>query len=319
MPPRTSKLNIRSGFTLIELLVVIAIIAILIALLLPAVQQAREAARRSTCKNNMKQLGLALHNYHDTHKTFPSGSISLGASFNPSTTNWCNSPSASPLAPWTVMILPYLDEGPRYNQFNFEGRFTISSNQPGVTVNDDEFKKSLNKYQCPSDPNSGSGVNNLNYFGVQGGGPTSQISCSNVSGQRVFYINGLLFHNSKVQIRDIIDGTTNTFLLAESKYGLNPQSRSDGIHAGWASGTALNTSGNPYTLVAALLQINSIAGHAGTQDTIGKFSRLFGSFHVGGCHVTLADGSVRFISENIDINTYHILAQRADGQVVGEF
>jgi len=175
----------------------------------------------------------------------------------------------------------------------------------------------LNKYQCPSDPNSGAGVNNLNYFGVQGGGATP--SCTNVGNQRVFYRNGILFHNSKTQIRDVIDGTSNTFMLAESKYGLNPQSRGDGIHAGWASGTALNSSGNPYTQVAALDQINSIPGHAGTQDTISKFSRLFGSFHVGGCHVTLADGSVRFISENIDINTYYILAQCADGQVVGEF
>lgn len=120
-------------------------------------------------------------------------------------------------------------------------------------------------------------------------------------------------------MRDITDGTTNTFLVGETKYFLNPSSRGDGIHAGWASGTTLNISGNPYTMAAAQLQINSIAGHAGDHDTINQQSRLFGSFHVGGCHFTLADGSVRFVSENIDLNTYFILAQRADGNVVGEF
>lgn len=317
MQPRDPKSAQRFGFTLIELLVVIAIIAILIALLLPAVQQAREAARRSTCKNNMKQLGLALHNYHDTHRTFPAGSIAVGSSFSFSGSTWCTSPGADARAPWTVMVLPYMDEGPRYNTFDFEGKFTTSSNVPGATANNNAFKLGLNKYQCPSDPNSGSGVNNLNYFGVQGGGATP--ACSAASGGRVFYINGLLHHNSSVRIRDVTDGTTNTFLLAESKYGLNPKSRSDGIHAGWAAGTKLDASANTYTLVAAQLQINSIPGHAGDHDTISQFSRLFGSFHVGGCHVTLGDGSVRFISENIDINTYYILAQRNDGQVVGEF
>lgn len=316
MQPRSSKQRYRFGFTLIELLVVIAIIAILIALLLPAVQQAREAARRSTCKNNMKQLGLALHNYHETHRCFPSGSISAGA-INVNSSTFCSSPNAEARAPWTVMILPLLDEANRYNTFNFEGRFTTSSNVPGVTANNDAFKLGLNKYQCPSSPNSGAGVNNLDYYGVQGGGPTP--ACSNQSGGRVFYINGMMYHHSNTKIRDVTDGLTNTFMLAESKYGLNPKSRSDGIHAGWAAGTKIDTSGNTYTLVAAQLQINSVAGHAGDHDTINQFSRLFGSFHVGGCHVTLGDGSVRFISENLDLNTYHLLAQRADGQVVGEF
>ncbi len=317
MPLRTSPPGKRSGFTLIELLVVIAIIAILIALLLPAVQQAREAARRSTCKNNMKQLGLALHNYHDTHRTFPPGSIAASPSFSFSGTTWCSAPLTNARAPWTVMVLPYMDEAPRYNTFDFESTFPTSSNVPGSTTNFNAFKRGLNKFQCPSDSNSGSGVNNLNYFGVQGGGPTPV--CSNQSGGRVFYINGMLHLNSNVRVRDVTDGTTNTFLLAESKYGLNPKSRGDGIHAGWASGTKLDSYGNPYTMVAAELQINSIPGHAGKQDTINQFSRLFGSFHVGGCHVTLGDGSVRFISENMDLNTYHLLAQRDDGEVVGEF
>jgi len=317
MLPRHFPPRQRSGFTLIELLVVIAIIAILIALLLPAVQQAREAARRSTCKNNMKQLGLALHNYHETHRKFPPGSIAASSSFSFSASDWCSTPTTEARAPWTVLVLPYIDEAPRYNTFNLEGKFTTSSNVPGITANNNAFKLSLKKYQCPSDPNSGSGVNNLNYFGVQGGGEDPV--CSTQSDNRVFYTNGILHHNSKTAIRDITDGTSNTLLLAESKYGLNPSSRGDGIHAGWAAGTKLDTSANPYTLVAARLQINSIPGHAGDHDTINEFSQLFGSFHIGGCHVTLADGSVRFLSENIDIDTYYLLAQKNDGQVIGEF
>tara|TARA_R110002095_G_scaffold9822_3_gene15048 strand:+ start:2065 stop:3015 length:951 start_codon:yes stop_codon:yes gene_type:complete len=308
----------KHGFTLIELLVVIAIIAILIALLLPAVQQAREAARRSSCKNNMKQLGLALHNYHDTHRVFPPGTIATRTGFSYSGT-WCQSSAMDARASWTVQILPFLEDANLYNKLNLEALFTTTSNLPGVTANDDIFQKSNQNYQCPSDPNSGSGVNNLNYLGVQGGGESP--SCTTVSAQRVFHITGILFHNSNSRMRDVIDGTSNTFLVGETRYALTPTGRlpSDNVHIGWASGGRLGTSGAPNVLAAAQLPINSVSGHGGDHDTINQQSRLFGSFHVGGYHFTLGDGSVRFISENVDLNTYFDLAQRADGRVIGEF
>src|SRR5687768_14879280 len=146
----------RRGFTLIELLVVIAIIAALIALLLPAVQQAREAARRSQCKNNLKQIGLGLHNYHDTHRTFPPALISSGRYANSTyapvlnTTGW-------------VLILPYIDQAPMYNKYNFNVPSSISNplgGRPlagGASTSDANkpiYSTKLEVYNCPSDPNN---------------------------------------------------------------------------------------------------------------------------------------------------------------------
>ncbi|MCA9089676.1 MAG: DUF1559 domain-containing protein [Planctomycetaceae bacterium] len=163
MPHRSS---LRPGFTLIELLVVIAIIAILIALLLPAVQQAREAARRSQCKNNLKQLGLALHNYHDTFNTFPPGGVSALANSNCNPTG--GSEPANQGAPWTVLVLPYVDEAPRYNSFNFDTYFISffngyppTSGYGGSGGNYTEQVRPCNRFQCPSEPR-------LNAAGIRG-------------------------------------------------------------------------------------------------------------------------------------------------------
>ncbi|HWL09103.1 MAG TPA: DUF1559 domain-containing protein, partial [Planctomicrobium sp.] len=207
----------RSGFTLIELLVVIAIIAILVALLLPAVQQAREAARRSDCKNRLKQLGLAMHNYHDTHRVFPSGFVT---NVNTTVTNWCRTePTGTGLArnqyaPWTVMLLPFLEETNLYNEFEFDLRFRSNSGIAGQGRNNNLFLRPMFKYQCPSDPASKPGLNNINYFGVQGGGvrnngvePIKNAQC--YRDDRVFFNTGVLFHNSSVGFRHMTDGSSN--------------------------------------------------------------------------------------------------------------
>ncbi len=159
----------RRGFTLIELLVVIAIIAVLVALLLPAVQQAREAARRSACKNNMKQIGLALHNYHDTHSSFPPGYISDRPATNNS--SWCRSsgpfPSSVQWAPWTVLILPFLDQAPVYNQMNFDIPFQATSNKMDTsTINYQLVQDAspMTVYQCPSDADMGRLQDHGTYF-----------------------------------------------------------------------------------------------------------------------------------------------------------
>ena len=138
-----------SGFTLIELLVVIAIIAILVALLLPAVQQAREAARRTSCKNQLKQLGLALQNYHDVHSVFP-----IGEGFAGTVAQFASSCDGSQKrAPWTVLILPYLEQGALYDSFNFSLQFRgIYSETPTTGVNFVASNQIVPVYHCPSFP-----------------------------------------------------------------------------------------------------------------------------------------------------------------------
>jgi prepilin-type N-terminal cleavage/methylation domain-containing protein len=306
------------GFTLVELLVVIAIIGILIALLLPAVQAAREAARRAECTNKIKQIGLALHNYHDTHRVLPPGSLS-SIRVTYSSSDWCNS-GAEPThvrAPWSVLILPYLEQLNLYQKFDFGRQFTGFSNLPAPTVNHDLFERNNRAYQCPSDPNSGSDVNNGCYFGVQGGGTTP--SCSGVSGQRVFFINGILYHNSATRFADILDGTSNVFLVGESKYCLTKTARPDQAHTGWAAAGRLGGGGGtPMVIAAAMLQINSHPLHGGNDpEVFNRSSRMFGSFHPGGCQFGLADGSVHFVSETIDLNLYRQMAIRDDGLPLG--
>jgi prepilin-type N-terminal cleavage/methylation domain-containing protein len=298
------------AFTLVELLVVIAIIGILVALLLPAIQAAREAARRSQCSNNLKQLGLAVHNYHDTYRVFPSGSLS-STTINYSTANWCNTgQTAHSRAPWTVLILPFIEKTSQHELFDFSTAFTSTSNAPGSAVNHAQFSANNGSYQCPSDLNSGRDNNNSCYFGVQGGGTTP--NCVTQAPSRVFFVNGVLFHNSACGFRDILDGTTSVFMIGETKYCLTRGGRADGFHSGWASATKLDVWGMPLVLAAAMLPINSYPEHGGRADTLNYQTRLFGSFHPGGCHFALCDASVRFVSENIDLSVYQQLAVRDD-------
>ncbi len=313
------------AFTLVELLVVIAIIGILIALLLPAVQSAREAARRMQCANNLKQIGLALHNYHSAHGAFAPGYIVKKST---TTADWCSKDSrcTNHGAPWTVLILPFLEDMARYNEFDFKRGFTstcqcAAEGDDPSSPNHLPWEKPNNRYQCPSDPGSTGDVNNINYFGVQGGGPTSAAACTNSSG-RVFYSNGVLFHNSSVKVEHIKDGSSNVFLVGETKYMPTPSHRDTTLHGGWASGPRLDGSSNPYSVAAVVLQVNSVPGsgwQSNTQypDMFGQMSRVFGSFHPGGCHFTMADGSVHFLSENTSLDVLRSLGVRSDGMPLG--
>ncbi len=322
---RHSPLRNRQAFTLVELLVVIAIIGILVGLLLPAVQQAREAARRMQCSNNVKQTALACHNYESTFKTFPAGGIvtyTAAALNGLNSSNFCSRGSDRTQAPWSVLILPYLEESNLYNQFDFSRLFTGSSNVPGQAPNTTLFFVNMKKYQCPSDPNSTSTTNNSNYLGVQGGGPPSGVGsapCSSQLGQRVFFQNGCIYLNSRTRFGDISDGTTNTFLIGESRYMPTPNMRTDGFHASWASGLKADSAfGVPLTFTAAVLQINAQKEcRPGVADCFNFVSRLFGSQHVGGCMFGMADGSVQFVNQNIDITIYRQMAIRDDGFPVG--
>jgi prepilin-type N-terminal cleavage/methylation domain-containing protein/prepilin-type processing-associated H-X9-DG protein len=314
-PLRPAVRRFRRGFTLVELLVVIAIIGVLVGLLLPAVQAAREAARRSSCVSKAKQIALALHACTDTRGAFPAGSRSSD-NVGSRPTGWCGSYQATAArASWTVMILPFLENGPLFERADLGGMFTSSSNVPGSAANRTLFSTPLEAYRCPSDPAGNAGATLLSYYGVQGGGATPH--CGNQSNQRVFFINGVLYHNSAVRFGEISDGTSKVYLLGESRYCLTPTGRPDGIHTGWASGGKLDAFGSPYVCAAAMLQINSISGSGASQDTLNIMTRLFGSFHPGGCHFAMADGSVAFASEAMDLALHRQLAIRDDGAPTG--
>jgi len=306
----------RDGFTLIELLVVIAIIAVLIALLLPAVQQAREAARRSQCKNNLKQLGLALHNYHDTHQLFPPGAVSAITTMTGS--GWCTADSGqnTQRAPWTVLILPFLEQTTLYQQFRFEEKFTSWSTYTGSSTNNNAWNHSLSFYKCPSDPLSGGEPVAGNYRGVQGGqtSPTT----SNCGSTRRFYTNGILTINGRNGFRDISDGSSNVLLVGESHYDTVRANSSSTAIIGWAS-TANCSSNGTFNgmLTGADGGINSAPVDPSKTDPRDYQSYHFGSFHVGGAHFLLGDGSVHFLSQNMDLTTFRQLGIRNDGMPVG--
>ena len=311
------------GFTLVELLVVIAIIGILIALLLPAVQSAREAARRMQCSNRLKQLGLALHNYHTAHGVFPPGGITK---FAESTCLLVGNSSSDAGAPWSVFILPFLEDMNRYEQYDFSQSFATlfwESESGGAGNRDVQFKPN-SKFQCPSDPNSGSEICNTNYYACQGGGATPLCNgTANVG--RAFFQNGIFHNNSHIKIAHISDGTSNVFLVGETKYCPHPLGHdADGAYAGWDSALRVHTNESftfPSGLCAAMNGINSSDVNPADADVFSGTiaSSTFGSNHPGGCHFCMADGSVHFTPETIDINTYRSLGIRNDGLPLGGF
>ncbi|QDU01059.1 Type II secretion system protein G precursor [Gimesia chilikensis] len=280
------------GFTLIELLVVIAIIAILIALLLPAVQQAREAARRSTCKNNLKQIGIALHNYHDVARSFPPGSLFGDDEYG-----------------WACMVLPYIEQANIYNQLDFAGQgpdLTIAL-QPGVTDH------VIPIYLCPSNSMSltkspvrgGAGHN-----GVDLGGH-ARIDYSGSLGSGGGAITGMFGKIkdtlSPTKMRDVLDGTSNTIAVGEAYTQFMRE----------IDGPTHSNVGDFKVWVGTNNQHQNIVAEAGTAHIInGTRDDSFASQHVGGAQFLFADGSVSFISENIDMVTFGRLADKADGQVV---
>lgn len=302
--------NRNRGFTLIELLVVIAIIAVLIALLLPAVQQARESARRTQCKNNLKQLGLAQHNYHDNHKQFTPAWIRVngGAYVD---TNYCNTMAANQLAPWTVFVLPFIDQANLYSSFNLNLPFSDASN--GTMAPNGPLVVRIPAFQCPSNTFVGQWPLHLDYMGVMGGGAGGATGDCVTSGQpdRLFSRSGMMFDNSNTGLQDVLDGSTNTFLIGESRYFPD---QTGTVFRGWASSPKLG--GFPLVNAMAMDQINLLpSSQVPSSNT--KVCRGFSSFHTSGCHFLMCDGSVRFISENINLATYRTLATRNDGLPVG--
>jgi len=327
----------RLGFTLIELLVVIAIIAILIALLLPAVQQAREAARRSQCKNNLKQVGLAMHNYHDVYTSFPIGTRGGGNGGA-----WGFS--------WWVGVLPYLDQAPMYAQLQHEGQhvgWVWSGDAAGFANGRVANGKSISVMVCPSSPmpamrNAGSGnvINAPHYLGNSGatdgnGFVNNSVHpqwrccgcCGAVANTSLHSSGGVLTPRDPKAIKDITDGTSNTIAVHEaSTYGKD--ANGGNVHINTVHGFLMGQAGNTPRPTSRSFNLTTIRYPpntlgiapqvAGRGDNDGANHGLY-SQHVGGAHVLLSDGSVRFIIENIDMKTLRNLSTRDDSDLIGEF
>ncbi|MDB5334929.1 MAG: xcpT 6 [Planctomycetaceae bacterium] len=304
----------KRGFTLIELLVVIAIIAVLIALLLPAVQQAREAARRSACKNNIKQLGLAIHNYHDSFNVFPYGEMMGAGQAGGVATNIRNQTG------W-ISLLPNLDQAPLYNTFNTSapfGKYQAAGTTSTVVVpaaNLAASKMKMPIFACPSDSGTPTLDDDPIYYGCGSTGDHTYkssyqlvVNASYVPGNwsGVALTGRTAFGgNSNCGMRDLSDGSSNTALVSESIYMC-----SSGRVGPWACVHHAGTGAQLTTGINKFL--------AGTM-TLAAYNGTASSSHVGGCHLLLGDGSVRFVSQNTNISIIGFLALIADNNVIGEF
>lgn len=304
MPSYRTPSARRRGFTLIELLVVIAIIAILIALLLPAVQQAREAARRSQCKNNLKQIGLALHNYHDIHLTLPPGWIGVDSGI----------PDVEGVSAfgWGTMILPMLDQAPLFSKFDTNVSILDPVNQPLLTT-------SLPAFRCPSDIFEDSWeleseaspgtvlaeVASSNYVGNWGdGGRTELHDCEGLAAGERCFDNGPFAHNSRIRFRDFKDGLSNTFVVGERRSDMELE-----WFATWP--------GAPPEGEETWARILGVADH--TPNDPSAHMEDFSSWHTGGVQMVFGDGKVRFISENINEGIWKGLATFHKGETLGDF
>jgi len=332
---------VRRGFTLVELLVVIAIIGVMVGLLLPAVQAAREAARRMSCSNNMKQLGLALHNYHSTHEKFPysvlnGGSIEAGTA-RPGDLRIRNHRG------W-LMLLPFIEQQGLYDLADFRlatGAYvrapagTLSGPRPGElgNRNDEVVSTPVSSFLCPSDPNptNYATTTSPNYSispgttVLQGAFTNYDFSVRRTSSSAALWTaedpatRPLFGHDASSKFRDIVDGTSNVIALGETL-----RLTWDGVSQTW--GYAKWVGHGVDVAYFTGMNWNFCCGWDATPNVrqpvlkqrLGNWSTV-GSMHPGGAQFTLGDGSVRFISESIELVTLQRLARIADGQPLGEF
>lgn len=275
------RTHFRAGFTLVELLVAIAIIGVLLALLMPAVQASRAAARRIHCQNQLRQLGLALHNYHDTHACFPAGSYVLGPSFQ-TQSGWG----------WGAMILPQLEQSSLYQQLDFDHGTAVGANLARIA-------SPVSIWRCRSD----TAAERMHI--VPWNYPPMEIASGNYCG-----VEGLLSEMSHTRMADVTDGTSQTLLLGERV--VQPSLNGSLPHtSGWFGQIAFvdeyEYRSVPHMTAQRLFPINGSL----------VSPQHFSSRHVGGAMFGLADGSVRFLSENLDSLVFEALGTPNGGESSG--
>jgi prepilin-type N-terminal cleavage/methylation domain-containing protein/prepilin-type processing-associated H-X9-DG protein len=330
----------KRGFTLIELLVVIAMISVLVSLLLPAVQQAREAARRSQCRNNLKQIGLALHNYHDTHRLFPPGYVDFNGNPNLTPDN-----DLGPGWGWATFLLPQMDQTSVYNQINFNLGVGLGPNAQISLV-------ALPVFQCPSDglqqpfpvydSSFSTPITTLahsNYAGCNGweecfngagGNPQPGPGADGLVGLFGKAGAGMFYRNSNISSANVTDGLSNTIAVGERSSKHAPSTWTGAVAGGRTPAWMAVQPPAPYApppspaydnadFGEALILAHCNATHLPSADFPVFDPDVYYSFHPGGCHFLFGDGSVRFIGSFVNGPTYQALGTIAGAEVTGEY
>ncbi|WP_153557707.1 DUF1559 domain-containing protein [Roseimaritima sediminicola] len=323
--PRTK----RRGFTLVELLVVIAIIGVLVGLLLPAVQAAREAARRMSCTNNVKQIVLGMHNYHDTLLTFPAGSYNLREAWPSNGSNW------------RALILPYIEQNALYDQLQFIDTAPYTFMAGGAAGSNALYGNEVLKefelptYRCPSSAipvfdiapvsNNQAKTMVVSYVGIQGAarpvpGPDPNRGTADL-GHGWSSNNGILVPNESFGMQAITDGTSNTMIIADQSGLVAGVNRTANYYGGWYG----TRHGSPVSsgrrdlwqtgTTCVRFAPNSNIVQTGATERMYRNNTVINSFHPGGITIGLADGSVRFLPDTVDFMTLKKMCCRYDGEV----